>query len=58
MQLWKVNFSGYAIVEAPNEKAAEEGFEDEIEDYEEYGVDSVEPVNGDFDITEAIYGIS
>lgn len=47
MQLWKVNFSGYAIVKAPDEKVAEEVYEDDLTEYKEYGVDSVEPLNGD-----------
>ena len=57
MQLWKVNFSGYVIIKAPDEKAAEEVFDDGLEEYKEYGVDSVEPVNGDFDIVKALNGV-
>lgn len=38
MQLWKVNFSGYVIIKAPDKKAAEEVFDDGLEEYKEYGV--------------------
>jgi len=47
MQYWKVNFSGYAIVKAPDAEQAEEIFWDDREEEKEITCDSVEQVNND-----------
>lgn len=42
---YKVNFSGFAYIEADNEEEAEECFDNEIESYREWGIDSIEEVD-------------